>query len=240
MKKIISQLQSLSFVTRIEDVGYNLLVVECKPEAKEPILITEDGVPLFDMYDECWYVRLENLKRGIQPFVHADMANHTDFKYFSTKQAAKEFIKIHKTVSEWQELIRKEEVKPMSVDWGFFDPIDAISFHVMMNTKPIKTKEDRLAEEKKQSQLLKADQLKDGEIYIFEFETPHIVRFHKDNGEKVVCLYSQLRQNGDFYLDANCFQLEKCKSIRLPTPAEAQTLIRAEVANNYFHGHMSE
>ena len=68
------------------------IVIEFVPEKKMPIFITEDGVELHNPDDECWYVRLRDNGIGEQPFVHKEMAYHVNFKYFSTRKAAEEYV----------------------------------------------------------------------------------------------------------------------------------------------------
>lgn len=68
------------------------IVIEFVSEKKKPIFITEDGVNLYGKQDECWYVRLSDNRIGEQPFVHKEMTDHVNFKYFSTRKAAEEYV----------------------------------------------------------------------------------------------------------------------------------------------------
>lgn len=68
------------------------IVIEFVPEKKKPIFTTEDGVNLYGKQDECWYARLCDNGIGKQPFVHEAMDSHSGFKYFSSQQAARQYV----------------------------------------------------------------------------------------------------------------------------------------------------
>lgn len=79
---------------------------------------------------------------------------------------------------------------------------------------------------------LSPDELVDGKIYVDEDEIyPNIFRFKKQKYGQCSS-YSRLFTNdGTFYLNED---LILPKGIHSATPSEAQTLIRAEVANDFF------
>ncbi len=57
-----------------------------------PIFTTEDGVKIFDSKKKLTWVRLDDMKYGVQPFVHNNLCFQENFKFFSTEAAAIDFI----------------------------------------------------------------------------------------------------------------------------------------------------
>ena len=201
MKKILKQIEQIKGVVKVMKIGDRRLIVNCQPD-NEPIIITEDGVPLFNKKDPCWWVNIDSLMKGRQKAIIPALNDDDYFRYFSTKAAAKEFIKMEEAVSDLQDRIAMDLV-----------PASAYTT----------------------TSTLTADQLKDGEIFV-DLEgcySPRIVRFKKTKG-RYISIYSQLLSDNMFsgYLN----KYAQSDNIRPATPAEAQSLIRAEVANNYFHG----
>jgi len=83
---------------------------------------------------------------------------------------------------------------------------------------------------------LTPEELVDGRIYVDE-ANGRIVRFNKIKNECAISLYSQKCVEGTYYNSINGFgkSYHYRGGFRPATPSEAQTLIRAEVANGYFH-----
>jgi hypothetical protein len=141
MKNIISAIQKIKGVTTVESVN-NLVIAICEPQNK-PILITEDGVPLFCSDDQCWWVDLENLKKGVQSRIFPELSLDDKFKYFSTKRAAKEYIAMQKAVDGMQSKIGKLECEVTINTDKFIDSLDAMvfAFSSMLSSKEKPTNE---------------------------------------------------------------------------------------------------
>jgi len=82
---------------------------------------------------------------------------------------------------------------------------------------------------------LTPEELVDGKIYVDE-ANGRIVRFNKIKNKCTISLYSQKCVEGTYYSSINGYgKSYHCRgSFRPATPSEAQTLIRAEVANDFF------
>lgn len=109
MKKILKKIEAIKGVVKVKNVGYNMTVVTCQPN-NEPIIITEDGIPLFNKKDPCWWVNIDSLEKGKQKVVTTTLNDDDYFKYFSTKAAAKEFISMQEAVSDLQDRIAMDLV----------------------------------------------------------------------------------------------------------------------------------
>ena len=72
-------------------------------EVKKPILTTEDGVDLYDR-DDYWYVYLANYDIH-KSIVSIYSETHSTSKTFSTRQAAKDYVNLHKPKFSKQDII---------------------------------------------------------------------------------------------------------------------------------------
>lgn len=79
---------------------------------------------------------------------------------------------------------------------------------------------------------LKIEQLVNGDIYT-DIEDGRIIRFKNIAGTYTLGLYSQLLKRGVFFTGTGSYCYDV---LRRATKEEKQSLIRAEVANGYFHG----
>lgn len=93
LEKILNELQL--FPTTEDDILKRPPLIEPKEEPK-PLFVTEDGVELFNVTDNCYWVDIKDFRVGRQAIVHKYMCTHKDFKYFSTKAAALEYILMNK------------------------------------------------------------------------------------------------------------------------------------------------
>lgn len=90
--------------------------------------------------------------------------------------------------------------------------------------------------EAEQPESLSVDELVDGGIYVDEGDEEfkyRIIRFKAIKSSNSIILISQLICGKEYYFGAENYHFGKY--IRQATPAEKQTLIRAEIEHGYFH-----
>lgn len=83
---------------------------------------------------------------------------------------------------------------------------------------------------------LSPDELIDGKIYVMEGQSVHVFRYknQKVDDSSFVSHYSYKCDNVKFMTGQICVY-QSDRILRPATPSEAQSLIRTEIANNYFH-----